>query len=342
MGVFSAWRLANSTPRIDGISTPYTQSQLSGIVLGDIFEGVEFPLTRAEAMRVPAVAKARNLLAPLVGAQPLVAMDKNGPLAKQPAFLSRLDQDVISPFHMWTSVVDDLIFYAASLLWVTRGTDGFPISLERVSPDRWTITDGVILVDEQPVQDRQVIYIPSATDALLDVGSRSIKGARDIENAWVGRARNPIPAMVLKQTDADAELDQAEVDRIITAYSQQRRSPDGSITFLPSGLSMEALGEASRADVFIEARNALRTDIGGFVGIPASVMDSSLATSTLTYSTAEGNRNAFYDQALPLYSKPIEHRLSLDDVVPRGQRVRFDFTQLFSQLPNPTDTPTED
>lgn len=341
MGIRTAFRLAQSGVRVDGIASPYTSNQLQGIVLGDIFEGIEFPLTRAEAMRVPAVAKARNLLAPTIGRQPLVALDKNGALATQPAWLYRTDQDLTSVQWMWTYIVDDLIFYGAALLAVVRGSDDFPITMDRISPDRWTVTDGTILVDEKPVDRRSVVYIPGVVDALLDVGSRSIRQARDIEDAVAGRARVPNPTVVIKQTDADAELRQDEVKQIVADYIKNRRSPDGTVTFLPAGLDMTVLG-TQETDFAIQARNGVRTDIGSFVGIPASVMDASLATASLTYSTAEGNRNAFYDQALPIYADPIQHRLSLDDVVPRGQRVRFDFTQLYAALPNPTDTPTED
>lgn len=341
MGIRNAWRLGNST---SGILTPYNDaSHLLPFVTGDLFEGVELPLTRGEAMKVPSVSKARNLIAPKIGAQPLVALDTSGVIApdKQPTWTYRTDQDLTSVQWMWTMVVDDLIFLGASLLGVKRGSDGFPISLERIDPSRWTITDGNILVDEQQVDAKAVIFIPGYVDALLDVGARSIRQAADIEASVAGRARVPNPTVVLRQTDADAQLDEDEPQKIVEAYIKNRRSPDGTVTFLPAGLEMEVLG-TQETDFAIQARNAIRTDIGGFLGIPASVMDASLATASLTYSTAEGNRNSFYDQALPLYYGPIQDRLSLDDVVPRGQRIRFDLSGLYSALPNPTGTPTED
>lgn len=341
MGIFNAWRLGNTT---SGILTPYNDtSHLLPFVTGDLFEGIELPLTRGEAMQVPAVAKARNLIAPTIGRQPLVALDATGVLApdRQPSWTYRTDQDLISVQWMWTMVVDDLIFLGSSLLGVKRGSDGFPISMERIDPSRWTITDGNILVDEQPVDSRSVVFIPGVVDALLDVGAKKIREARDIEAAVAGRARVPNPTVVIKQTDQDAALEQDEAQAIVTNYIKNRRSPDGTVTLLPYGFDMEVLG-TQETDFAIQARNAVRNDIGGYLGIPASVMDASLATASLTYSTAEGNRNMFFDQALPLFSGPIEHRLSLDDVVPRGQRIRFDLSGLYAALPNPTGTPTED
>lgn len=350
MSIIDAFRLfqRNSTATTDAIVSPWSESDLKTFVWSDVFGNVDsLPLTRAEAMRVPAVAKARNLLAPLVGRNPLVAFDANGvrlPRDKQPTWAYRTDQDTVSPQHMWTWVADDLIFYGLSVLHTVRGSDGFPITFDRISPNNWQIKDGVLLITgadgkQFVAQESEYTVIPGIVDPLLDIGARSIRGARYIEDAWVGRARNPIPQTVLQQTDADATLTKPEVEKIVKDWGTKRRDPDGSITFLPYGLDMKPLGAEADSKVFIEARNALRTDIGGFVGIPSSVMDASLSTASLTYSTAEGNRNSFYDQALPLYADPIAFTLSLDGtnpIVPRGQYVRFDFSDLFAQLPNAT------
>lgn len=346
MGILSAWRLANGGQRVDGISSPYTTNQLNGIVLGDIFKGVEFPLTREEAIQVPAVSKARNLLAPLIGRQPLVALDASGvlPPARQPSFLYRSDSPIISPALMWTWVVDDLIFRGSSLLGVKRGTDGFPLSLERIDPSRWTITNGAILVDEKPVTEGAggtVIYVPGFVDALLDVGSRTIRQSRDIEDAVAGRARNPIPTTVIRQTEDNADLEQDEVKAIVEAYTRNRRDPDGTVAFLPYGLEMDVLGE-SEPSMFENARNFSRIDVGSFLGVPSSMMDATTVQASLTYENKAGERSRFYVEALPLFSGPIEHRLSLDDVVPRGQRVRFDFTELYAASPTATDAPVQD
>ena len=131
------------------------------------------------------------------------------------------------------------------------------------------------------------------------------------------------------------------MEDIIRKYSAARRDPDGAVTFIPAGLSLSAMGE-NDSNLFVEARNALRIDLGSFVGIPSSLMDATTAAASLTYENKEGSRDRFYVEALPLYASAIEARLSLDDVVPRGQRVRFDFAELYAQLPTATGTPTED
>jgi hypothetical protein len=341
MGILSALRLANYS-RPESVVSPWTDAQLKSFVWSDVFGNADnVPVTRAEAMRVPGVAKARNLLAPTIGRQPLKALDANGELTTQPTWTYRTDQDLVSMTHLMTWVADDLLFLGRALLSVKRGSDGFPVSIDRVSPDRYTITDGSILIDEQPVDARSVIFIPGLVDGLLDIGARTIRGARYVEEAWVGRVRNPVPTTVLQQTESDSFLEQDEVEDIIRKYSAARRDPDGAVTFVPYGLSLSAMGE-NDSNLFVEARNALRIDIGSYVGVPSTLMDATTVQASLTYENKEGARDRFYVEALPLYASAIEARLSLDDVVPRGQRVRFDFSELYAQLPAATGPITED
>lgn len=341
MGILNALRLTSSA-RPDVAVSPWTDAQLKAFVWSDVFGNIDgLPVSRSEAMRVPAVAKARNLICPTIGRQPLKVLDREGELASQPSWVYRQDQDLASMAHVFTWLIDDLFFTGRALLSVKRGADGFPISVDRIAPDRYTITNGTILVDEQPVDSRSVCFIPGFIDGLLDIGARSIRGARDVENAWVGRVRNPVPTTILKQTDADAELTEDEVKDVIKKYSDARRDPDGAISFMPHGLSIEALGE-NDSNLFIEARNALRIDVGSFVGVPSSMMDATTVQASLTYENKAGERDRFYIEALPLFAAPIEHRLSLDDMVPRGQRVRFDFAELYAALPSPTGAPNQD
>jgi hypothetical protein len=71
-------------------------------------------------------------------------------------------------------------------------------------------------------------------------------------------------------------------------------------------------------------------------------MDASLSTASLTYSTQEGQRNEFADFTVPYWTEPIQHRLSLDDVLPQGQRIRFDLSDLYTNPQNPISPIVED
>ncbi|MGA1838459.1 phage portal protein [Herbiconiux sp. 11R-BC] len=292
-------------------------------------------------MSIPAVSKARNLIVSTVCRFPLRALDANGPLANQPTWLYRTDTEV-TPYERLAAVLDDLIFFGFSLLVVERGAAGQITKANWCPMEQWTITDGRVLVDSKAVPEDSYLLINSAFDGLLNIGNRTLRGARDIENSWVSKVRNPIPLTVLRQESGESitELEQDEITDLLSQWSVARRDKDGALGFLPAGLQLETHGLTDPA-LLIEGRNALRTDIGSFLNVPTQMLDGSLSTASLTYSTQEGTRSKWLDD-LQFWLQPIEARLSMDDAVPRGTRVRFDLTEAYAALPNPTAAPEAD
>lgn len=343
MGFLTALRLG-STPRAEVLASPWSEGQLSSIVWSDVFGTLsDIPLTRTEAMRVPAVAKARNLLVSTIAPLPLRVLDKStDALSKtQPSWLSRTDS--VGPWHRMAGTVDDLLFYGGSVWECTRGADGYPLTMDRIHPERWKITEGTILVDDRPRSESEIVYIPGPHEGLLALASRTIRAGRDQEDAWTGRVRNPIPAMELRETQ-DLNMEESEVKDLLEAWSKARRNPDGAVGFVPYGIELVDHG-ASNPELFVQGRNAIRTDIGAYAGIPSALMDASLSTSTLTYSTQEGQRSEYLTYTVPLWTAPIAERLSLDGefpIVPRGQRVRLDTSDLIAPTASATGVPTDD
>src|SRR5690606_26919484 len=151
--------------------------------------------------------------------------------------------------------------------------------------NQWTITDGHILVDEQEVDEADIILFNSPFEGLLNVGARTIKGARDTERAWTGRMRNPVPLIELHMTDAQLTPD--EVEEFVAAWSKARRSEDGGIGYTPPGLEVRVHG-ALQHELFTEGRNAIRTDIGSFLNVRAAMLDGTTGVDSLTYTTKDG------------------------------------------------------
>lgn len=295
-------------------------------------------MSRAEAIQIPAVSKARNLLVSTIAKLPLIALDKAGPMAEQPTWLSRTD-GLVSPYERMAWTVDDLIFYGVSVWLTERGAAGQILNAEWCPPKNWKITNGFLLVNDEPVTDQDYILFNPPFEGLLNVGSRTLKGACDTEKAWTGRMRNPIPLIELKITD-DSNLTQAEVDTYVKAWAVARQAENGGVSFTPAGMELRTHGEV-HADLYVEARNAIRTDVGSFLNVRAALLDGTTGVDSLTYTTKDGEKNSFYELDLPFWTNPIEHALSVDKVVARGQRVRFDRIELDNPV-LPTGVPTED
>jgi hypothetical protein len=331
-----------------GIASPLTKSPtMSPIVITDVFPDLDpnsVPLTRAAAIGIPAVSKARNLLVSTIGKFPIVALKAGVAIPSQPTFLTRTESNV-TPHERLAWTVDDLIFYGYSLWTITRGTKQngslyAPIvSAEYVPFDLWKIEDGEIIVDDDPVDDLDVILFNSPFEGLLTIANRTLRGAIDQEKTWVARARNPIPMTELHVTDAGA-LDDAEIKAFVDTWSKARRGVEGAVGYTPAALEIRTHGTEA-PDMSVEGRNAIRTDIGSFLNIRASMLDGTMGIDSLTYSTTEGERNSFYEFDLPFWLDPIAARLSMDDIVPRGTYCRFDMYNTFT-TPAPTGPIVED
>jgi hypothetical protein len=353
VGLFD--RLGLTRKRFDALATvdiasPFQDSStLNQVILSDLF-GEDLldtiPLGREAAIAIPAVSKARNLLVSTVSKFPLVALNEAGPLRKQPAWLYRTNSPV-SPYERMAWTVDDCIFNGVSLWATERGeadASGRRPILDAtwVPPRDWKITEGNILVNDEPVNDEDVILFNPPFEGLLNIGRRTLRGARDIELAWTARIRNPIHLTELRITD-DTNLSQTEVDAWEAAWLKKHRAGEPSFGVTPAGAQIETHGgENDDSAMFMESRNAIRTDVGSFLNIRASMLDGTSGIDSLTYTTKDGERNLFYELDLPFWTDPIEAALSQDKCVPRGTRVRFDKYELYTPNPSPTGAPEKD
>lgn len=136
-------------------------------------------------------------------------------------------------------------------------------------------------------------------------------------------------------------MDQTEAKTYVEAVAKARRSIDGAVMFIPNSVDLEA-HNADTTDLFEAGRNALRIDFANHMNLPVALLDGSVAEASLTYSTQEGRRNELFDYTIGYWTAPIEQALSLDNVVPRGQRIRFDFTDLLNSQATPTGAPEQD
>ena len=322
-----------------GVSSPWATSQLSQIVWADILGSETLSVTRAEAVTVPSVTAARKLLVSRIAGLPLVALDKDGPLPDQPTFLYRTN-GATTPWHRMAWTIDDLLFYGWSLWAVVRGVDGAILEATRVPPEWWQIDpDNRITINGAEVNESDVILFPGPDEGLCVFACRTIRAAKNVESAWAGRIRNPVPLVDLHRT-SDNEMLPDEVVEMIDDFTLARRDVNGAVTSTPADVELRVFGE-SASSYLVEARNAVRLDVANMTGLPAAALDGSLSTASLTYTTQEGARTDLAD-ALQGWIDPITARLSQDDVVPRGQRVRFDVTDLATPTPTATGIPVED
>jgi hypothetical protein len=192
-------------------------NHLARIVVDDIL-GVRppGPPSRAEAIRVPAVARARGVVCTTIARIDLGAYrgDTRLDTAAEPSWLHATDGP-LSPFHRMLWTLDDLLFYGWAAWEVTQRETvngvpdaGFPQRMRRLAPlSEWRFepdTGRVLRATPEggwrPTNARELVLIPGPHEGLLVEGAPAVSHARDLQRSAHNAARFPSAYLGLKQT----------------------------------------------------------------------------------------------------------------------------------------------
>lgn len=336
---------AMSSPKL-AIQSPFTTSSLTKIALSEMLGVPNALITRADAMKVAPVARGRGLICGTLSRYPLTQWQLGATEAEDvqlvtPEWMTGT-KTMQSPISRMLWTLDDLLFAGLSLWAVERDANDVITDAARVDPSNWSVdSDSLgVLVNGAPVTDpKSVILFEGPQEGLLTIAEDAVRASRNLSKAWQRRVESPIPLVTLNQTDPNGDLDDDEIDDAIADLENSRIN--GATTFVPYGYEIQVHGEV-KTDLFVEGRNAERLDWGNYLNIPAAMLDGSLSTATLTYSTTEGKRSEFVDYSLFYWASAIEARLSLDDVTPPGTCVRFNLKWLTNTVQQPLSVPSED
>ena len=260
----------------------------------------------------------------------------------QPSWPYRTDGP-LPPFHRMLWTVDDVLFHGWSLWLAARGADGFPLTMARVPQDQWDFDEEGAVVDSDgdPYPPDQVILIPGPHEGILTFGVDAIRDAASLQRASRRTAESPVPAVELHQTN-DAPMARPEIDELVASWVKARNSPGGGgVSYTPKSIELRTHG-APAESLLLDGRNGAAVDIARVVGIPAATIDATQQSASLTYETQQGRNAELLDYGLAAYMAAISARLSMDDVVPRGQRAAFDAEELLGPMPGTTGTVTDD
>jgi HK97 family phage portal protein len=299
------------------------------------------PISRRAAMTVPAVARARNIIAGTIAslelqtyAEATEAEIPNRPIIKQPdPSLARGTTTV------WT--IDDLIFYGVAYwqILATSPEDGRVTQARRIDPLRVnTRTDstGVRILSytidgtDVPMQGvNSLIIFWGPDEGVLARASRTINAAIELEAAALRMAQEPVPQMVLRNEGMNLPPDQKEA--LLTAFKSARRTR--STAYVEGPINLEVVGLDSAQMQLTEARAYTASEIARVMNIPAWYINAESATST--YSNVSAERRSLLDFSLRPYLDSYESRLSMDDITPRGQYVEVEMDDFLRG--NPTE-----
>lgn len=321
---------------IDHSATQKTSVEAAVNVLPEAYSNVYYPAgfpyaTRAQAMSIPSFARARNIICGTIGGMPIEAYNKT---TREHIYGNKLleQPDPSMPRAVsiaWT--IEDLLLTGLAF-WQVLATDpqsGRPVQARRIEPQRVsfntqsatndTITE--FYVDGSPVPMigvGSIILFTSYDEGVLARAGLSIKTAYDLEMAASNVAKEPVPTGILKNTGADLPADQ--VTGILAAWKSARASR--STAYLNSAIDFQPQQFDPASMQLVEARKYTTEIISHLVGIPSYYLNADTASNT--YSNTIQERRNLVDFSLKPLISVVEQRLSMDDITPVTQEVRFD------------------
>lgn len=324
--------------------------------LGSIVNGVG--TGRDRAMKLPTVARSRDINASLIGSLPIrrYGTQWNGDYLEEIAlppepWQSRPDPESTRT-HMLSWLYDDMRFYGFGAWYVTRryAATGFPAEfkwlpaacIQIISPSTYGnypvggITD--IQYNGVSLNRDDVILFFSAVDPFLETGSRAMRIAERLDTAAERFACTEVPAGYLKLTGGEP-MSSEELQAMVDAWSEARQN--NTTAALSENLEYVATDVDASKMQLTEGRNYADLALSRVMDTPPYLVGAPTGTGMTYQNAVQARGDAVVFGALP-FIEVIEQVLSSDRVTPRGQIIRLDRSAwLDNPLDNNAETPAE-
>jgi len=334
----------------------YNSSNVGANMIGQYYTYREGQL-RAEAISIPAISRARDLLASVIGCMPLQMYNEmwNGEEMERVyiaprSWLRRPDPTVPFNFLMsWT--FDDLYFYGRAFWYITsRTADGYPASFSRLPAGSVTTTDMAGPVWFAPskevyfqggqIDPANLVQFLSPTQGMVYSSQAAIETAIKIQDARARNASSSIPAGVLMQTGGEP-LSAQELADLAAAFNSARAT--NQTAALNEFLKYEPTTMSPDKMLLIESANYSALETGGRIGnVPPYLIG--VSTGSYSYQSSQQARMDLLFFGVKLYADAIAETLSMNNVLPNGTFVSFDYESYLEEnyLADKMDSPVEE
>jgi HK97 family phage portal protein len=319
---------------------PQIQAQLAPSVMGDPFNYYTplsaFTIDRAEAITVPSVQQARNIICGIISGMELSTYSKaTGEEIPNLPWVNQLERN--APNNVTLSwIIDSLLWYSVAYLKVVEQyqDDNRPSRFEYVRNSRVTVelNKDNTYVDQYFLDGNAVpmsgigslVTIQLGKDPLLTSGARILKAAVDLERAVSVASSTPQPAGILKNNGAD--MGEKEVAGLLSAWRRARDTR--STAYLTSSLEYQATAFSPKDMMYVDALQNMSAQICRLFNIDAFYLNCDMNNS-MVYQNILDNRRQLVSFTLAPYIQAVERRFSMDDLSPVTQEIRFDIDSGF-------------
>jgi len=299
-------------------------------------------ISRDEALQVPAVLRARNLICGSLGTLPIRVHGPDRRTVTDTTYLVPQPDPDIAPSVTMAMTYEDLFFESVAWWRVTKwGWHGYPIegrhipvgsvhvaptgsllpSQSQVSPDEPFPVDGQVYIDGRPVGDHEVIRFDSPNPPLLRHAARAIRTCLLLDSTAALYAKDPQPLAFFTPAEGAEQLTddeiQDELDKWEAARSQRATG------YLNAALKWNTAGWSPEQLQLADARQHAVLQIAIAAGVDPE--DLGVSTTSRTYANREQANQDRINMTLGAYVSAVQERLSMRDVLPRGYNAEIDF-----------------
>jgi HK97 family phage portal protein len=292
-------------------------------------------VTRAQAMQVPAVARARNIICGTIGSLPLeVRRESNNSRVPTPPFIKQPDPRMTGQ-AVYTFLAEDILFTGNGYLQILElNAEGRPLSAQWISSSRVTKTlDAMSVnvvgysVDGSRVPNTglgSLIPFTGYDEGLLNRAGTTVLTALALERAVKRFADEPTPNVVLK---SNLPMPAERITALLNSWKEARNTR--GTAFVNDTIDFQSIGFSPEQMTLNESRQYMASEIARACNLPEWYLGAN-AGGSMTYSNTIQERRALVDFSLKPLMTAITSRLSDIDITPRGSYVKFDLAEFYA------------
>ena len=305
-------------------------------------------ISRAEALQVPAVMRARNLICGSLATLPIRVHGPDRRVVSDGRFLIPQPDPELATSVMMAQTYEDLLFEAISWWRVTAFgppspgfARGFPLearhvpwtsvtvapagsvlpSQQRVTPDSPVPADGQVYIDGYPVNDWEVIRFDSPNPPLLRHAARAIRTCLLLDKSAALYSKDPLPLGYFSPADGADPATDPEIEQVLTDWESARSKRAWG--FINAALKATPLQWNPEQLQLADQRQHAVLEIARAAGVDPE--DLGVSTTSRTYQNGEQRRQDLKDFTLGAYVSAVQERLSLRDILPPKHEAKIDF-----------------
>jgi len=284
-----------TTITVDAAATPVP---FNVSTVGNMFGGLG-SATRAQAMAIPTIARARNILCSLA-TLPLEQYIKSTGAHVEPNRVINQPDSRVPGSTIYAFIAEDLLFHGVAYGQVlSMYADGRIQEWTRVAPERVTET----------LNTNQTEIVGFRVDGydVPTMGVGSLVVFNGLDEGFLSRAGRTIRAAIALE------------NALLEAWRVARSTR--STAFLNADVELQAMGIDPNKLQLNEARQYVALELCRAIGLPAYF--ASAETTSMTYSNATAERRSLIDFGGRNLLVAIEQRLSMPDFVGQGNEIRY-------------------